>query len=27
VYDLGQEIQAQVVKIPFVDPEGRRVHG
>jgi len=27
VYHLGTEIQAQVVKTPFVDPEGRRVHG
>jgi sarcosine oxidase subunit alpha len=27
VYHLGQETQAQVVKTPFVDPEGRRVHG
>jgi sarcosine oxidase subunit alpha len=27
VYHLGTEIQAQVVKTPFVDPEGRHVHG
>ena len=27
VYHLGKEIQAQVMKTPFVDPEGRRVHG
>ncbi len=27
VYHLGTETLAQVVKTPFVDPEGRRVHG
>jgi sarcosine oxidase subunit alpha len=27
VYHLGKEIPAQVVKTPFFDPEGRRVHG
>jgi sarcosine oxidase, subunit alpha len=27
VYYLGTETLAQVVKTPFVDPEGRRVHG
>jgi len=27
VYHLGSETLAQVVKTPFFDPEGRRVHG
>jgi len=27
VYHLGAETAAEVVKSPFVDPEGRRVHG
>ena len=27
VYHLGTETLAEVVKTPFVDPEGRRVHG
>ncbi|HEY4448807.1 MAG TPA: 2Fe-2S iron-sulfur cluster-binding protein [Steroidobacteraceae bacterium] len=27
VYHLGSETVAEVVKSPFVDPEGRRVHG
>jgi len=27
VYHLGNETPAQVVKTPFFDPEGRRVHG
>ncbi|MBV8146075.1 MAG: sarcosine oxidase subunit alpha family protein, partial [Gammaproteobacteria bacterium] len=27
VYHLGAETRARVVKTPFVDPEGRRVHG
>jgi sarcosine oxidase subunit alpha len=27
VYHLGSAIPAQVVRTPFVDPEGRRVHG
>jgi sarcosine oxidase subunit alpha len=27
VYHLGKETMAEVVKSPFVDPEGRRVHG
>ncbi|HEV2285371.1 MAG TPA: glycine cleavage T C-terminal barrel domain-containing protein, partial [Steroidobacteraceae bacterium] len=27
VYHLGREIGARVVKLPFVDPQGARVHG
>jgi sarcosine oxidase, subunit alpha len=27
VYHLGNETLAQVVKTPFFDPEGRRLHG
>jgi sarcosine oxidase subunit alpha len=27
VYHLGTETLAQVVRTPFFDPEGRRVHG
>jgi sarcosine oxidase subunit alpha len=27
VYHFGAETPAQVVRLPFVDPEGRRVHG
>jgi hypothetical protein len=27
VYYLGTETQAQVIRTPFFDPEGRRVHG
>jgi sarcosine oxidase subunit alpha len=27
VYDLGRMTEAQVVRTPFVDPEGGRVHG
>jgi sarcosine oxidase subunit alpha len=27
VYHLGTETPAQVVRTPFFDPEGRRVHG
>ncbi|HYM42007.1 MAG TPA: 2Fe-2S iron-sulfur cluster-binding protein [Steroidobacteraceae bacterium] len=27
LYHLGQEIAARVVRLPFIDPEGARVHG
>jgi sarcosine oxidase, subunit alpha len=27
VYHLGQEFQGEVVRTPFLDPEGKRVHG
>jgi len=27
VYHLGREFGARVVKLPFVDPQGVRVHG
>ena len=27
IYHLGQEIEVRVVRLPFIDPEGARVHG
>jgi sarcosine oxidase, subunit alpha len=27
IYHLGEEIEARVVRLPFIDPEGARVHG